>query len=405
MSTRQRPHMHAAIVLLILILTYIGMAAGRIAWLQVDRTGIALLAVIALLASGEMTLDDFGSAVDMPTLALLFAMMIISAQLAESGFIDLCAHTMVEMRGGTTALLALTVAIGGGLSAVLANDILIITMALAKLLAGAQRRGARSAAVCHRARRGHQCRLVGHDDRQSAEHPPGRHRPARFLGFSGGLRRAGIVRALGCFWRGVAASGAAGFSTPRCRPTRSRSRRSPSTSSTAIRRSRAASRSLALLILFATPLPGEIGALIIAVLLLANRKITSRTMIAAVDWPLLLLVSCLFAITGQLNDAGIAAKALTFLDDHQLLPNNLIVLLPFAGVTSNAIGSVPTAMLLLQIWPAPPSGVLYALALAFYPRRQLSAERQPDQPADRRGAPNGWAPGSPSASTPAPAFR
>ena len=61
--------MHAAIVLLILILTYIGMAAGRIAWLQVDRTGIALLAVIALLASGEMTIDDFGSAVDLPTLA------------------------------------------------------------------------------------------------------------------------------------------------------------------------------------------------------------------------------------------------------------------------------------------------------------------------------------------------
>ena len=55
--------MHAAIVLLILTLTYIGMAAGRIAWLRVDRTGIALLAVIALLASGEMTLDDFGSAV------------------------------------------------------------------------------------------------------------------------------------------------------------------------------------------------------------------------------------------------------------------------------------------------------------------------------------------------------
>ena len=39
------------------------------------------------------------------------------------------------------------------------------------------------------------------------------------------------------------------------------------------------------------------------------------------------------------------------------------MLLPFAGVTSNAIGSVPTAMLFLQIWPAPPSGVLYALAL------------------------------------------
>src|SRR6266481_4148827 len=131
--------MHAAIVL-VLVLTYLGMAAGRIAWLQVDRTGIALLAVIALLATREMTLDDFGSAVDLPTLAFLFAMMIISAQFAESGFIDLCARTMVEMRGGTTALLGLTVAIGGGLSAVLANDILVVVMA-PLLLAGAQRRG------------------------------------------------------------------------------------------------------------------------------------------------------------------------------------------------------------------------------------------------------------------------
>src|ERR1700692_2444221 len=123
------PQMHAAIVLLILILTYIGIAAGRIAWLQVDRTGIALLAVIALLASGEMTLDDFGSAVDLPTVAFLFAMMIISAQFAESGFIDLCARMIVERTGGTAGLLALTVAIGGGLSAVLANDILVISIA------------------------------------------------------------------------------------------------------------------------------------------------------------------------------------------------------------------------------------------------------------------------------------
>src|SRR3954451_20144329 len=132
--------MHAAIVLLILTLTYIGMAAGRVAWLRVDRTGIALLAVITLLASGQITLDDFGAAVNLPTLALLFAMMIISAQFAESGFIDLCARTITGTRGGTAVLLALTVAIGGALSAVLANDILVVSIA-PLLIAGAQRRG------------------------------------------------------------------------------------------------------------------------------------------------------------------------------------------------------------------------------------------------------------------------
>src|SRR3954468_453237 len=132
--------MHAAIILLILTLTYIGMAAGRIAWLRVDRTGIALLAVIMLLASREMTLDDFGSAMNLPTLAGIFEMMIIWALFAESGFIDLCARTITFTRGGTAALLALTVSIGGALAAVLANDILIIAIA-PLLIAGARRRG------------------------------------------------------------------------------------------------------------------------------------------------------------------------------------------------------------------------------------------------------------------------
>src|SRR5262249_26462579 len=51
------------------------------------------------------------------------------------------------------------------------------------------------------------------------------------------------------------------------------------------------------------------------------------------------------------------------LDDHTLMPNNLLLLTPFAVVTSNAIGSLPAAMLLLQVWPTPPPGVLYGLAV------------------------------------------
>jgi Na+/H+ antiporter NhaD/arsenite permease-like protein len=356
--------MHAAIVLLVLILTYIGMAAGRIAWLRVDRTGIALLAVIALLASGEMTLDDFGSAVDMPTLAFLFAMMIISAQFAESGFIDLCARTMVEMRGGTAGLLALTVAIGGGLSAVLANDILVVSIA-PLLIAGAQRRGLdpRPFAIA----------LAASVNAGSA---------ATMIGNPQNILLSAIGRL--DFWTYLAACAVPAlfallvvFAVVWLQwRSRIRERAPPPEALVPIAAAattehlfdrnqtiKGAIALLALLVLFATSLPREIGALIIAALLLANRKITSRTMIAAVDWPLLLLVSCLFALTGQLNDSGIAAKVLGFLDDYQLLPNNLLLLLPFAGVTSNVIGSVPTAMLLLQIWPSPPPGVLYGLAL------------------------------------------
>ena len=116
------------------------MAAGRLPWLQVDRTGIALLGVIALLASGQATLDDLGANIDMTTIALLFGLMIISAQFVASGFFEICCDWMLEKAESPTALLALTVAVCGALSALLANDIVVFAMA-PLLIAGAQGRG------------------------------------------------------------------------------------------------------------------------------------------------------------------------------------------------------------------------------------------------------------------------
>src|SRR5260221_3660030 len=126
--------MHAAIILTIFFLAYVGMAAGRLPWLQVDRTGIALLGVVALLATDAVTLDDLGGTIDTSTLVLLFALMIISAQFVESGFYDVCADWVTSRRGGPARLLAVTVAVCGGLAALLANDILVI--APAALLVG-----------------------------------------------------------------------------------------------------------------------------------------------------------------------------------------------------------------------------------------------------------------------------
>ena len=352
--------MHAAIVLLVLVLTYLGMGAGRIAWLRVDRTGIALLAAIVLIASGQMTLDDFGSAVDMPTLALLFAMMIISAQFAESGFIDLCARTITGWGGGTAGLLAITVAIGGALSAVLANDILIVTIA-PLLIAGARSRGFDprpfAIALAAATNAGSAATLIG-NPQNIVLGAMGHLGFWSFLAVNGvpALFALGVV--FGVVWLQWRRRIRDAIPPEEREP--------PAVTAHVLDRNqmiKAVVALVALLVLFSTPLPREIGALIIAALLLANRKLTSRTMIAAVDWPLLLLVSCLFAITNGLNDTGLAARILGFLDEHSLLPNNLLLLAPFAVVTSNAIGSLPAAMLFLQIWPTPPAGVLYSLAL------------------------------------------
>jgi Na+/H+ antiporter NhaD/arsenite permease-like protein len=352
--------MHAAIVLLILILTYIGMAAGRIAWLQVDRTGIALLAVIALLASGQMTLDDFGGAVDLPTLAFLFAMMIISAQFAESGFIDLCARTITESRRGVATLLALTVAIGGALSAVLATDILIIAIS-PLLIAGAQSRGFDPRplviALAAATNAGSAATLIG-NPQNILIGALGRLDFWTFLAICVVPAVFTLVVVFAVVWlqwhkRITQTILAATLDAPAITV-------HPLDRNQTIK---GAVALLVLLLLFATPLPREIGALIIAALLLASRKITSRTMIAAVDWPLLLLVSCLFGITGALNQSGVAAQLLEFLTEHGLLPDSLLLLTPFSLLTSNAIGGVPASILFLQLWPTAPPGVFYALAL------------------------------------------
>ncbi|HJU18818.1 MAG TPA: SLC13 family permease [Stellaceae bacterium] len=376
--------MHAAIVLVVLILTYAGMAAGRIAWLQVDRTGIALLAVITLLASGQMTLDDFGSDVDMPTIAFMFAMMIISAQFAEAGFIDFCARTIFSgdfsSRGvgtarprGAAALLALTVALGGALSAVLATDILIVAIA-PLLIVGAQDRGYDPRplliALAAATNAGSAATLIG-NPLNILIGSVGRLDFWRFLAICAVPALFSLAVVFTVVWLQWRARITQSVFVPPPRDHGSRGDPKaaldpPAVPAHALDRNQTLKGIAALFILFilfATPLPREIGALIIAALLLANRKITSRTMIAAVDWPLLLLVSCLFALTGALNHSGIAAHILNFLTDHRLLPGSLVLLAPFSLLASNAIGGVPASMLLLQLWPSAPPGVLYGLAL------------------------------------------
>ena len=81
-------------------------------------------------------------------------------------------------------------------------------------------------------------------------------------------------------------------------------------------------------------------------------------MIAVVDWPLVLLVSCLFAITGALNHDGIAGLLLEFLTSHGLLSDSLAELTPFGVAKINAIGCVPAAMLLQLRQTPSPGGAL-----------------------------------------------
>ena len=102
-----------SLVTLVFILTYVGMALGRVPGLKLDRVGIALIALVLLLASESVAVGDLGAAIDGPTLILLFALMILSAQFGAAGFYEWCASRITHAGGSPHALLALTVVVAG----------------------------------------------------------------------------------------------------------------------------------------------------------------------------------------------------------------------------------------------------------------------------------------------------
>ena len=348
--------MHTAIIALVCFAVYAGMTIGRLPWLSVDRTGIALLGVIALLASGQATLDDLGANIDMTAIALLFALMIISAQFVASGFFEICCDWMLDKAESPMLLLGLTVAVCGALSALLANDIVVFAMA-PLLIAGAQGRGLDP--------RPFLIALVGASDTGSAATLIGN--PQNILiGQAGNL---GFYSFLGvCLVPALV--GLASVFVVVWYLWRDRMEAPPSLEGRDIAevprhahdRNQTIKGLIALgllLALFLTPLPREIGGLVIAAVLLSNRKFTSRAMISAVDWPLLLLLMCLFAVTGALANTGLPWSVLSTIGT----PHRLLVLTPLTLLMSNIFGNVPWVIFLLQIWPNPPAGALYALAL------------------------------------------
>ena len=348
--------MSTALVVAVFLATYAGMALGRVPGLRIDRTGIALFAVAALLAFGAIDVAAIGRAQDVPTLVLLFALMILSAQFAHAGLYDLCARRITLARKSPRMLLAMTVFVAGALSAILANDIVVFAMT-PLLCHGLMARGLDP--------RPFLIGLAGGSNAGSAATLIGN--PQNILiGQVGGLdfwtfltvcappalaALAIVVWTVDRVWRAeLAAPGTAPRWTTA--PTTDRWEIAKGTAVTVL-----------LVGLFATPFPHEISALALAALLLASRRMASRTMIGSVDWHLLLLFACLFTVTAALSATGLGRDGLEWLKAADLLPGSLAVLAPLALIVSNGIGNVPAVILITTVWPDAPEGTMYGLAL------------------------------------------
>jgi Na+/H+ antiporter NhaD/arsenite permease-like protein len=360
------------LILAVFIVTYIGMAIGRFPGLRIDRTGIALLGAIVLVAVGAVELGDTARFVDLPTILLLFGLMILSAQYGASGFYDGVSAAIARVAGKPTHLLAVTILTAGGLSAVLANDIVVFAMT-PLLCVGLQRRGMNPVpfliALACAANAGSAATIIG-NPQNILLGQVGRLDFARFLAYCAvpAIAAMAVTFAVVAWqWRGRwqldKPPGPTGMAEP------------PGIVGTAetpvmaplfrdrVQFVKAIAATAVLLVLFFTDVPREISALAIAGALLASRKVASREIIGGVDFNLLLLFIALFVVTGAFAATPFAEQTFVSLTQGGLLPDRLAVLTPLALALSNTIGNVPAVILLLQVWHEPPAGALYALAL------------------------------------------
>ncbi|QDT98788.1 anion transporter [Gimesia aquarii] len=119
-------------VVIVYIIVYLSMLLGGIPGLRVDRTGAALLGAIALLAVGNISEQNALASIDVPTLALLFGLMVVSAQFQLGGFYGIATKRVVAQDMSPPALLAVVISLTGAFSALLTND--VVCLAVAPLL-------------------------------------------------------------------------------------------------------------------------------------------------------------------------------------------------------------------------------------------------------------------------------
>ncbi len=348
-----------ATVVAVFALVYLGMILGGLPFLQLDRTGIALLGAIAMIASEAISVEDAARAIHLPTLLLLFAFMVMSAQMRLGGFYDWVTLRLAALPVSASALLGLLIVAAAVLSAVFSNDIVCLAMAPV-LVDACVRRGLDPVpfliGLACAANVGSAATLIGNPQNMLIGQTLG-------LSFTGYAAEAAapvaaglaltwllIVARVGGRWR------SAGDAVEQ---------RTAAPLTEALDRWQAAkgltvAAAVVSAFVFA-PWPREVVALTGAGLLLMSRRLHSSRMLGLVDWQLLVLFMGLFVVNDALRRTGLPARLVA---DSAALGLHLDHPAALFGATfalSNIVSNVPAVMLLLPLAQQPLAGPLLAL--------------------------------------------
>jgi Na+/H+ antiporter NhaD/arsenite permease-like protein len=342
-------------VLSVFLLVYLGMILGEIPGLALDRTGIALLGAIALLVMGKVSPEEARDAIDVPTMGLLLGLMVVSAQFRLGGFYARVTRGLSSARVSPPALLAMLIVVSGGLSALLANDIICLAMPPV-LIEGCLRRRLNPVpfllALACSSNVGSAATLIGNPQNmligQRLE-----------LSFGGYLLEAIVPVLLGMamIW-GIVIWRAGGkwetelpFQTAQAPPFN----RWQTTKGACVL--------LTLMALFLlTSWPREVLALAAAGLLMTSRRMTTRSILSLVDWNLLTLFAGLFVVNHALQTSGLLSQLIERITSLGIDLKQPGWLFGVTVVLSNLVSNVPATMLLLPIATHPLAGPILALS-------------------------------------------
>ena len=348
----------ATTVLVVFGVVYLGMILGGLPFLQLDRTGVALLGAIAIVGLGVLTPEQAAQSIHLPTLLLLFSFMVLSAQMRLGGFYTRVTLQIADLRLSPPLLLAAVIVAVAMLSAVFSND--VICLAIAPVLADAclQRRldpvpyllGLACAANV-----GSAATLIGNPQNMLIGQVLG-------LDFAGYFLEAIVPVALGlaATWGIIAWQTRGRWRTvlddapPERREDYAQYDRWQTCKGLGV-----AAALLGAFLL--TDLPREVLALAGAGLLLMSRKLHSHKMLGLVDWELLILFIGLFVVNHALEQTGFAQRAVDALAGLGVPLSDTGPLFVATFVLSNVVSNVPAVMLLLPAATEPFSGPMLAL--------------------------------------------
>jgi Na+/H+ antiporter NhaD/arsenite permease-like protein len=341
---------------LIFAFTYVAFSVGRVPGLRSDRLAAVVVGGALLIALGALSFSEAQASVDGATLALLFAMMVLSAALDVSGSFALVGWWVTKRARSPLALLVAISVASAVLSAFLINDVVCIAFTpLVLHIADALDRDARPylIALATSSNIGSVATVTGNPQNiliASLSHIPYGHFAAALAPIAGLSLVANVFllwlvhrRALGGpFAAQIAAEKPVAYERWVWK---------------------AGLVTLGVLVAFVVGVPPVIAALLGASAMLLTRAVNPTRLYVRVDWTLLALFIGLFVVVAGVEKAGIAEKLLRVVEP--LHPESVWGLTVIAAIMSNLASNVPAVMVLKSLVPHLPHAGSAWLTLAM----------------------------------------